>query len=538
MKTLGPRLRIALAGAVFAWLGCEGELQVEPPPRTLRALQGPLQLIGSSTSTCSHGLVGNRASGDRWCGFARPAPGLGTQGTELWAINVSRALAGGREIPCDGSSPHCVLLTSTLWSEQPLFQIGHPYIHGFTGDTLVFYADALNKDPEDGYHGPVRAWRPGMASPRQLTDAKGFSCSGHLRSDGVLCLANETGFGPALEFDLLAGYVGPGAGGPLPLLRRVKPYGTRRAPTWQVAFSPGGESLLLSTEAPDAPQERLEIIATGDVGKAPPRELLRNLSRWEVSGDGKKIFYLDGYAADLEGDGMGTLTVADFPTMANPVQIEKRVGAYETYGPRGGAVRGLSLLSEMDGGGGTFRVIADISRPANIVTIDQGIRDPRVSPDLRYSVYDGAVGAEDAITYLAHNGGDGRCALTDPGTTGFGVVFAGATRQVFWLQSAPGETGKFESWVADPQGCQGRRRFADNMAFMRATRTGLLHGVEEDSPATMAVYYTPLADPEPKPVLLARQVDPQVVVLDERYLVFTISGSSPDAGLWIHGPVR
>jgi hypothetical protein len=33
-------------------------------------------------------------------------------------------------------------------------------------------------------------------------------------------------------------------------------------------------------------------------------------------------------------------------------------------------------------------------------------------------------------------------------------------------------------------------------------------------------------------------VDPQFALIDDRYLVFTISGENRDAGLWVHGPVR
>jgi hypothetical protein len=519
--------------------GCDGDLEVELPTRTVRAVEGPIQLVGSGNGTCSHGMRnGGSPSGPRWCAFARSATGGGTQ---LWAVNVSRALASQRSVPCDGTSPHCVSLTASLWDESPLFEIGHPYIHGFTGDTLVFYADARNKDPEEGYLGPVRAWRPGMAAPRQISGPSGFSCTGHLRSDGVICLENEGGFGPALEFDLLAGTLGAaGTSDPLPRLRRVKPYGTRRAPAWQVAFSPSGEHLLVSTEAPDGPVERLEIIPSAQVGKTEPQELLRNLSRWEVSPDGSKIFYLAGYSGRPEGDGLGTLTVADFPSMKNPVPLAAGVAAYEPHGPPGnpggGPVRTVSLLQEVSEDGGTFRMIPDIGRPQDVVTIAQGIAEPRVSPDLRYTVVESV---QDGVTYVAHNGGAGQCALTDPGSNAFGVVFGGATRQVFWMQTGAGPEAKIEGWMADPEGCGGRRTFAEKMAFMRPSRAGLLFGLEEDSPTTMSVYYDSLAAPAASaPQLLARSVDPQFALLDDRYLVFTISGENRDAGLWIHGPVR
>lgn len=534
---------LALTALGFS-AACDGTKEVELTTRTVRVVRNndggsPIQLVGSGISTCSHGLNGDRPSGNRWCAFARAAAG---GKTELWVVNLSRALIDERAAVCDGSSPHCLLLTSDLWDESPLFEIGHPFIHGFTGDTLIFYADSRSANPDAGYLGPVRGWRPGMTASRQITGPSGFSCIGHLRSDGVICLENESGSGSGVQFDLVAGRLSGGsASEPLPKVRRISPYGGRRAPSWQVGFSPSGAELLLSTVAPDGPAERLEVIPSGQVGQMEPRELLRDLSRWEVSPDGRKIFYVAGLVGPPDGDGMGTLTVADFPSMTNPVQLAPRVAGYELYGPPGardtGPVRSVSLLQEASIDGGTLRMIPDLERPTEVVTVASNISDPRVSPDLRYSIVENA---RDGVTYLAHNGGAGQCALADEGVNAFGVAFANSGRRVFWMQSAPameGISAAIEAWTADPEGCHGRRKIIDKLAFLRPTRRGLLYGQEEETPTTMAVFFDRLTIPASPPTLLARTVDPQFSVVDDQLFVFTISGENRDAGLWVHGPV-
>ena len=72
-----------------------------------------------------------------------------------------------------------------------MFSPSHPYVHGFEGDTLIFYADSASVKSDEAYLGPVRGWRPGMAAAQALTGGRGVVCVGHLRSDGVLCIENQ-----------------------------------------------------------------------------------------------------------------------------------------------------------------------------------------------------------------------------------------------------------------------------------------------------------------------------------------------------------
>ena len=88
------------------------------PPRLM--VPGPARLIGDGPRACTN-QVPPSGNGDRWCGFKRPAAGAG--GTELWVINATRASTA--TVPCDGTSPDCVHLTSTLWVEEPTLRRAH-----------------------------------------------------------------------------------------------------------------------------------------------------------------------------------------------------------------------------------------------------------------------------------------------------------------------------------------------------------------------------------------------------------------------------
>ena len=98
----------------------------------------------------------------------------------------------------------------------------------------------------------------------------------------------------------------------------MRPYDARGALMWQVAFSPDGQHLAFSTQAPDAPVERLRIVETAQIGLTPPREIARDVARWQFSPDSKRLFFLRGYQYAAEPDATGTLAVADFPAHDQP----------------------------------------------------------------------------------------------------------------------------------------------------------------------------------------------------------------------------
>ena len=140
-----PALSALSALSALGTTGCDGDLIPGEPARTVRVVAGTGQLVGSEGTGCSYGEAPVQEfldpAAERWCAFYRKAPD-GVY-TELWTVNVSKALKDGTDT-CDGSSPSCRLLSARLWTGDPVFSPSHPYIHGFEGDTLIFYSDSAS----------------------------------------------------------------------------------------------------------------------------------------------------------------------------------------------------------------------------------------------------------------------------------------------------------------------------------------------------------------------------------------------------------
>jgi hypothetical protein len=534
--------------ASLVWImaaACDGDFAPEQPARTVRVVAGPAQLVGSDGTGCSYGEA--QASGSatpaRWCAFYRKAPDGAA--TELWTVDVSKALRAGAADSCDGASPSCRLLTASLWTGDPVFSPSHPYIHGFEGDTLIFYSDSASLKSDEAYLGPVRGWRPGMAAAQALTGGRGVVCVGHLRSDGVLCIQNQEGGGDGLQFDLAAGSLKVSAAGTLPAVERVRPYDARGALMWQVAFSPDGQHLAFSTQAPDAPVERLRIVETAQIGLTPPREIARDVARWQFSPDSKRLLFLRGYQYAAEQDATGTLAVADFPGMTNPADLALRVSRYQVHGAdRNSPTVAISLFQDVADTYGSFRIMPDIARPGEMVTIAQKIEDARVSPDRRFTFFYDFDDQGESISVLARNDGTGRCMLNAKvGHAAFGLVFPGSG-PVFWGEDSVDNPAFNEGWYTDPTSCDPKVQFTQKLAYLQATRSGALFGEEEDTTRlTMRLSHARAADPAGPAATLkidpvASGTDTTVAVLDDRYVVFTVNQGDPALhGLYIHGPL-
>jgi hypothetical protein len=540
---------LALAGCVAVaavGAGCDGSLP--SGPRTVKLSSGPSSLVGTDQGGCSHGQAAGLTPADRWCAFARPVPDGAP--AELWVVNVTRAAAGApppnqvgvsaAPFRCDGSSPHCRQLTNALWTGQPVFARSHPFIHGFEGDTLVFYADARSKQPDEPYAGPIRAWRPELAAPLELTGPAGFECLGHRDSDGVLCLENLHQTVDDLTFELLAGRLSLAGAGPLPFVVSVRPEDRRGISLWDVRFSPGGKHLLLSTWAPDAPVQQLQIVEGARVGQAPLRELLRDVVSFRLSPDGGRLFYLEGYDVTKGGDAMGTLTAVDFPSLANRVSLQPRVSRFELHGEPGGPVRGVSFFQDVKEGLGAFRMIPDVHHPDELVTIAANVEEASVSPDGRYTLYYDFDAQGDQLSMLAQNDGSGRCLLNaKPGHNAFGLVYPGVGQQVFWGEDSEMDVGRIEGYFADPGTCQGKTRFSPRVAYLQATRRGIVFAEEGGAPPlSMTLRHGHLEDDKLVSKEIARNADTTVMLVDRSYLVFSVNrGSEDDIGLYVHGPL-
>ena len=526
--------RLLLSLSLLA--GCEGSLSQESPPRLVRVADGPVTLVGGGFATCSNQEKPREPRPDRWCAFARPNPATGT--TELWTLRLSAALEG--KAPCDGQSPHCLRLTANLWTGQPVFAPSHPFVHGFDGDTLVFYTDSVTGNTDQPFQGPVSAWRVGGAQ-RVLTGAEGVYCIGQPRSDSIICIDAQTGSGADMEFDLRVGSLGAAAPGILPLIERIRPYDSNGDLMWRVALSPDGKYLAYSTRAEEIKVERLKALEVTSAGVTAPTEIIRDISDWQFLPGSEKVVFLRGYNYSENGDASGILTIADFPSGANPTELFPRVGRYWLVGDPV-TPQGLGFFQDLRDFHGNFHIIPDTRRPQEVMAVAPRVEDILVSPDLAYSVFHAEDG-DTLSTVLLDNASSTRCALgAKPEQLAFSVSFVDTPRRVLWMEDSDIEPVADEGWVADPQDCSDKRRFSANLLHYETTRAGVVYGEKEGlSFDVMTLRYQQFQDGQLGPeggVEIARGVDPIFSLIDRKYILFQVIAGPPEAlGLYLYGPL-
>jgi hypothetical protein len=541
--------------ALLATTACDGgATQAVDTPHTTPLLAGTIELLGEGTSTCSHQpAAAGAATPERWCAFSR-GHARGEPG-DLWVVNLDRARAG--QAPCDGTSDNCLRLTTTLWTGDPVFSPAHPYIHGFFGDTLLYYTDSTSGNGEDPFEGTVWAWRPGMKQGRVVSGARGYYCFGDTRSASVACLTNQgnvptTGTTTsALEFDLLAGPVEGGPVGPLPLIQRIRPYAPDGSLVWGTAFSPTGEYFLLATKVADVdaggtmrPVQALGIVPAAELGQTAPHEILRDLDHWAITPDSSKILFVRDVIKDPFGGSVATLMAADFPSGANPTVLATGVSRYEVYGEAGQPTKGIGLYQNVGEDLSSFRIMRDLAHPNDLVTIAGHVDDALVSPDLRFSFYQDSNDKGDTISLIARNDGSGKCLLNqNAGQGAYSVHFVPAFNRVLWAEDAAGAAGSspfIEGWLGNPDGCTGAVRFSTHLGYYQATARGLVYGEADAASISMVLRYAPFTSAGiGKPVELTSRSGLATALVDGRHLVFTVSeGPNTSPGLFVHGPLQ
>jgi hypothetical protein len=519
---------------------------------------GSVELIGDGASACSHQPVAPGApTPERWCAFSRGH--VKGQPADLWVVNLDKARAGAA--PCDGSSENCLRLTSTLWTGDPVFSPAHPYIHGFFGDTLLFYTDSNSGNGDDAFEGTVWAWRPGMKQGRIISGARGYYCFGDARTAAAVCLSNQ-GTVPvpkpdgttsgALEFDLLGGPVEGGPVGALPLLERIRPYDAEGELVWGTAFSPTGEYFILATKVGSEPGamgprsvQALRVVPTLMLGQTAPTEILRDVDRWSVAPDGKKIFFVRDVVKDEFGASSATLMMADFPAGTNETTLAKSIARYEAYGEPGQATKGLGLFQTVGEDFNTFRIMRDLSRPDSLVTIAQHVEDALVSPDLRFSFYQDANDKGETVSLIARNDGSGKCLLNqNAGQGAYSVRFLPKFNRVIWAEDSTGGAASgssIEGWLGNPENCMGAQRFSTKLGYYQPTEAGLVYGEADAAGISMVLRYAPFTDTgiaTDQTSQLTTRSGLTTVLLDGHYVIYTVSeGPNTTAGLFVHGPL-
>jgi hypothetical protein len=500
---------------------------------TRKLVAGRARLVGGPLSACSEPAA---KGGERWCAFTLPSA-MPIGATELWVLNVTKALAA--DVPCDGTNPACVKVTGTLWTGMPTRGVAHPLAHHFDGETLVFYPEPLT--PGQEFNGTIFGWRPGWPQAKALSGPNGSSCEGHFSADSALCLEDLHLEATPPYFDVHAGRVN---GNPLPLASRIYPSNDKNAQVWSIAFSPHGDYFAYSTGGPmPTDKETLYAFKIEEVGMAAKKITVGNFAQWSFTADGKRWLYLRDFnypPRNTPIDPTGTLMSADFPGGGNPTMIATQVGTYTTIGD-GTSVGGVGYLEQITGGKGTYKIVRDLSRPTEVVTISQNVVTAQVSPDDRFSLVQtqfATADVSDAI--IVKNDGTGRCALAmGPTAAQFGAFFLPHSGRVFWADNVNSKTLEGAGWMANPDGCGEKQKFSDSVDFwFTAGENGLIYSdAAKDSTATLSFAKLAPGLPATGANVIRMNVDRVYAPLGDNYIVYQIANGGADDGLYLYGPL-
>ena len=326
-----------------------------PPIAGRRLLAGSVALAGSGGDSCTHQQP---AMGDRWCGYIATA----TDDPErfaLWVINISRAIAGV-PITCDGTDGNCLRLTNNV----SLYSPNYP---AFTGDTLIFSSDSIT--PGEDFTGPVFAWRPGWTAGRRLTANTGVLCFAHATAPVAYCFQNISRTTEQVSYDLVAGELPAAGGGTLPKIETMlvrasaDPSDVRK---FAVRLSPNGEDIAWSARPTATGAETLKTQKLND--DASRKTVAVDVSRWAISADSTKYYWLRGFNHDTAGAASGTLQMASFPDGAAQTTLITDVGEFGEVGSKG-----IVFRAGLRAGAGALNVMADRDNPATIKTFDTGV---------------------------------------------------------------------------------------------------------------------------------------------------------------------
>ncbi|HVR60455.1 MAG TPA: hypothetical protein VMU50_01075 [Polyangia bacterium] len=505
---------------------------------------GPAHLVGTPETACSQPLAGGAAPlTDHWCAFTLPSKEALGQ-TELWVIDVESTLAGA--VACDGTSAHCLRLTTELFTAQPAGGgPAHPFSHHFYGQTLIFYPGPPTTTP---FSGPVMGWRPGWPQPVQLTSDTAVSCDGYPAADVALCFDNANFAANPPYFDVRAGRLS--TGGPLPVVATIYPRTATNASSWSVTFSPAGDYFAYSTGGPASTDvETLYAYKVDDTRDATKRiTVASGVSIWDIAPDSKHWYFMRNYnypPVTSTIDPTGTLALADFPGGGNEATLAMNVGSYVFLGGSG-VDRGFAFLDGLTGGKGTLKVIADPTKPAAVVTVAPGVLDALPSDDGRFLFVktdtDSKTMASNAL--VAKVDGTGQCSLAAGLTADlYGAAFLPHAGLAFWADNIDPTTGDAQAFRANPDGCADKQKFADQIAlWFPAGDRGLVFS-DTFTGATARLRFVKLgpqaAWPAAGPTTISDGVKLVFGLLDpdRDFVVYETDGDVNTGGLWLYGPI-
>jgi hypothetical protein len=512
------------------------------PARQL--LDDRAELTGGGTVSCTHQEPPS-AGGDRWCVFTVPGsttkPNSTKKNAELWVINVSMASRG--HVPaCDGKDPGCLLLTTNLWTEFPLGGPGHPYSQAFTGDTLIYYADA-NSVGDQIHDGPIYAWRPGWPRARQISSSRGLECFGHERTAVAFCMDDTKGDPEHPDsFEIRAGSIADPAGGVLPSVGRFSPFNAAGDVAWHIAFSRDGDRLAISSPDPDPKTEVLRVIATSQTATATPMVTLADLTSWTISNDDKKIYF---YRAEPGFDDK-SLYVANFPAGDGVTKLSSQVHDYLVIGNRD-IDDGVGYLTRTPNNEPAFALLRDSGAPATAITVFTyrgQLEGVRISNDFRFTVWmDSNLRAR-----IVRHDNLVSCDVSREYAGAYDPQFLASAGLVFWTEEAEDDSFRRDTFYMNPDGCKGKTRLSQaNDFYFTVDDRGIILGDEFFSnDRTVSLKYAHVrksaggewtVDPA---IRIQSRVDSYPVMVGGHplLLVFrTKEGGARPPGLYVFGPV-
>jgi hypothetical protein len=482
-------------------------------------------LVGNGPDACTHQTPPS-GNGDRWCAFTfAPSPtGVG----ELWTLDVTRAAKG--DFPaCDGTDAGCLRLTTKVSLRYATF---------FDGDTLFYGTDSTAPVGQD-FLGRIFAWRPGWSAGRQVSSDAGFTCIGNTHSTAAACL-DDPGGDPTNRdsANVRAGYLADETGGPLPTFGRY-PLRNDNYTAWQAALSPDGATFVLSDADTIGAKQSLRLSPTNAIGVAPPTLAINDVASWQISNDGKRIYFMRG--PNQQPD----LYVADFPSGANVTLIDTGIKAFLFIGSRP-ADRAVEI-AKIRQPGGTVELLSDPATPTpkTIFTYDDFLNGAVVSPDLRYTTwlndnFQGVVFRNSDLSTCRINAGTGQ-EIYEPS-------YLASAGLMFWKERTQDDpnSDRRDAFYARPELCAEKTRYARSVDRVTPIGDrGLVFVDELDAMMRGTLKYVTVApdgvslDPAGA-VRVHEHVGPPVVLVgeDPPLLVYAATGPTPEtSGLYVFGPV-
>jgi hypothetical protein len=506
-----------------------------PPPV---AGQGNILLFTGPAEMISHGSACTNevgATADRWCAFTSPSANS-LDGLDLFVINVSKAVAG-TAISCAGGNAdtNCLKLTAGFFEEA---STPFPHAAGFQGDTLVYF-DTTGM----GY-----GWRPGMVNGRALVaaDKAGaiHDCVPSAKGKSVECqmdLATQPVDG-VTQVDLMVGRLD--AVGDPPLVRVdtvISNDSTVGSQRFRVGLSPDGEYFAWSSSATAGGVETLKTQKVGD-----PSTLITvatDVSRWLMSPDGSRWYWLSQFNYDTSGMRSGTLQMAPFPQGTAPVTLLSDVGDFSVT--RAGAIVARTMVTKALG---DLQAIPDpVGAPMNVTLLDTGVVGTVSIGPKGYVAY---TKSYDSILqvldlYVKNLDGNGMtCALTKTMNAVRSLFFLPGGGGVLWAQI----TNLATAAITDPLDIrEAYTRLSDCNTVTVASKIGsfgivgdsgvLIEDQVNGSDGTLSIQTvtdgaTLGASP---PVLIQTRVNNYTpVTTTPGVVLFTVAAGSPSDGLYFH----